>query len=122
MRLSILVVEDDSTIRDEVRTLLESAGYDVHCVADPKEALGLLGGAPPPCILLWDALMGYDLAVVDHATRNGIPVATLPITIAAATRAATRAARGLVKTLVCKKAILSLVREHCPQPASISPV
>jgi CheY-like chemotaxis protein len=117
MPVSILVVEDDTDIREAVRRLLEDAGYLVHCAADPHEAMRLLERIPRPCILLWDALMPRDsLTMVDRATLEGVHVATLPVAIEAVRPRAPHG-REPVKSLVGKDAILNLVLEHCPRPA-----
>jgi CheY-like chemotaxis protein len=117
MPVSILVVEDDAEIRDAVRSLLEDAGYLVHCAADPNEAMRVLERIPRPCILLWDALMPrHSLTMVDRATLDGVHVATLPVTIDAVRPLAPHG-REPVKGLVCADAILNLVQEHCPQSA-----
>ena len=117
MSLSVLVVEDDPGIRDDVRILLEDAGYVVHCAVSADEALRILTGIPRPCILLWDAVTpGNDLTMLDHATREGVHVATLPVAIASM-RGDTSRTRRPVKTLVSRNAILSVVRELCPASA-----
>jgi CheY-like chemotaxis protein len=118
MHISVLVVEDDPVIRDDVRKLLEGAGYVVRCASGVDEALHVLTTLARPCILLWDAMTcGGDLTLLDLATREGVHVTTLPVTVASMNRDATRARRPL-KTLVCKEAILRIVEEHCPREAA----
>jgi CheY-like chemotaxis protein len=53
---TILVVDDDSVIRDVVKTLLEHHGYIVHLAADGEAALALLGTRPFDIVLI-DILM-----------------------------------------------------------------
>ena len=53
----ILVVEDDSTTRLAMKTLLEAAGYRVACAANGREALDHLRQAEPPFLILLDLAM-----------------------------------------------------------------
>jgi CheY-like chemotaxis protein len=58
----VLVVEDDDSVRALVRSVLESAGYDVRVAAEPAEALR----GPDADLLVTDMLMpgmnGRELA------------------------------------------------------------
>lgn len=49
---SILVVDDDESIRDMVASVLRSAGYSVRAAADGESALAALEAEPPALILL----------------------------------------------------------------------
>ena len=74
----VLVVDDESSIRDSLRMILEFEGYRVEEAASGREALVRLGKAPPDAVLLdikmpemdgLDALTafrerGYDMPVV----------------------------------------------------------
>jgi CheY-like chemotaxis protein len=53
----ILVVEDDSTTRLAMKTLLEAAGYRVACASNGREALDHLRRAEPPWLILTDLSM-----------------------------------------------------------------
>jgi len=53
----ILVVEDDSTTRLALKTLLEAAGYRVACAANGREALDHLRRADLPWLILTDLSM-----------------------------------------------------------------
>ena len=50
--MSILVVEDNESIREMVALVLEEAGYEVICARDGQEALDLLAEVEPNVILL----------------------------------------------------------------------
>jgi CheY-like chemotaxis protein len=112
MSVSVLVVEDQADIRDAVRALLEGAGYVVHCAENPDKALEMLRWLPRPCMLLWDAMTPrQSLTMVDHATMEGVHVASLPVSVATVHVAG---AREVKKRITSEDAILSLVQEHCP--------
>jgi PAS domain S-box-containing protein len=71
---SVLVVEDDESVRALVRGVLESAGYDVRVAAEPQEALG----GPDADLLITDMLMpgmnGRELAarILERAPRTHV--------------------------------------------------
>jgi len=58
---AILVVEDDSSVREMLELLLASEGYRTAAVADAKQALSLARGAIRP-----------DLVVADYSLPNGL--------------------------------------------------
>jgi two-component system response regulator CpxR len=113
MSVSVLLVEDQADIREQVRELLASAGYEVHCAESPEEALVHLHRLPRPCILLWDALTPrQSLTMVDQATLEGVHVAALPVSVLSTDLSSST--RRITKQLVSKDAILAILREHCP--------
>ena len=76
---TVMVVEDEATVRDMTSTVLRRAGYEVTPVSDGAEALErLLGLAEPIDILVTDVVMpgmsGIDLAerVLDRFPQAGV--------------------------------------------------
>ena len=66
-RPTILVVDDESGIRELLAEWLGEDGYPVHSAADPAAALTLLDRNPDVALLLTDVVMpgglnGFDLA------------------------------------------------------------
>lgn len=55
-RRKILVVDDDSSIREILSTQLARLGYDVELAADGQEALDAFKAAPPDLVLM-DVMM-----------------------------------------------------------------
>ena len=53
----ILVVDDEPSIRKYLQTLLEVDGFDVHSVANGKEALERVGAGERPDFIILDVLM-----------------------------------------------------------------
>lgn len=56
MRGSVLVVDDDPSIRRLVRLILVDAGFDVFLAADGLEALGMMERVRP-CVVVLDMKM-----------------------------------------------------------------
>ena len=55
--MSILLVEDEPAIRENLKQLLELEGYPVFTAADGREGLSALKSMPRPCLVLLDLLM-----------------------------------------------------------------
>jgi|CXWL01.1.fsa_nt_gi PAS domain S-box-containing protein len=64
---TILLIEDDGTLRQLLEELLRSAGYRVLAAKDGDDALRLASSGPPPHLLLTDMVMpgrsGAEIAV-----------------------------------------------------------
>lgn len=76
---TLLIVEDDSAVRDLARRILEDAGYKVLAAAGGREGLRLLEGAPGEVsLLLTDVVMpemsGRELFERSRAIRPGLKV------------------------------------------------
>jgi len=73
----VLVVDDETTVRSLVRSILEHAGYDVLEASDAAEALEILRTNSPE-VLLTDIVMpgmnGLALAAHAHQVRPLMPV------------------------------------------------
>lgn len=57
--LSILVVEDSSSVAAMLRFVLEREGYAVTAAADGREAQRLIATMPPPALAVLDILLPY---------------------------------------------------------------
>jgi signal transduction histidine kinase/CheY-like chemotaxis protein len=66
---TILLVEDESAVRDLSRTLLTQAGYRVFAAADATEALALLAGSAKGARLLVTDLVLPDLSGIELAQQ-----------------------------------------------------
>jgi CheY-like chemotaxis protein len=66
VKATVLVVDDDSRVRDLAKLILVRAGHDVVAVAGPHDALAVLNRQPDIDLLLIDVVMpemnGYDFA------------------------------------------------------------
>src|SRR5947207_2491565 len=75
MSQKILVVDDDSGVRDTLRMILEYEGYEVATAPDGKTALADLDAAPADAVLLDIKMSGMDgLEVLDKiVAREAAP-------------------------------------------------
>ena len=70
MSKSILVVDDDPSSRDIVRTYLESRGYTVATAVDGKDAIAQLEEVQPAVVLLDVMMPGMDGWEVARIVKN----------------------------------------------------
>jgi CheY-like chemotaxis protein len=94
---TVLLVEDDLTIRDLLQDELEEDGYDVVPASNGKQALDylILDASPPPDLIILDLMTpivtGWQ--VLEHL-RNNPALAQIPVIVVTATPA-DRPARGV---------------------------
>ncbi len=95
---TILVVDDDSTIREMLSTILEMDGYTVAMAYSGHDALYYLYTHPRPCCILLDVHMAHGDAQAFRALQQrDTDAASIPVVLmsARADLADTAAALGL---------------------------
>lgn len=89
----ILLVEDDTAIRETMSELLAEEGYRVTTAANGAEALELLDASDAPSLILLDLMMpvmnGFELR---RALRSDPRLADIPVVVISASRDAERRA------------------------------
>lgn len=111
---TILVVEDETDLRDGIRDALELNGYSVLAARDGVEALELLNDFVP-CMVLLDLVMprmdGWDLC----ETLRGRPTfEQVPIIVhSSSTRTAPSGATRVIAKPLSYEGLLELVATHC---------
>lgn len=81
-RHSVLVVDDDISVRSLYADALEEAGHAVAVAIDGADALDRLQGGTVPCVVLTDARMprmdGWELS---RAVARDPELATIPVVV-----------------------------------------
>lgn len=115
----VLVVEDDSAIRDALRELLEHEGYEVLWAANGLEALARLRGGQSPRLILLDLGMpvmdGWEFR---HAQRRDPAIAPIPVVVISAEHGLESKIRSLEPDGFLPKpfqldALLATVHRYC---------
>ena len=86
MTKSILVVEDDDCIRDTMKEILESEGFDVHSSENGKKALEFLSEVPDlPGVILLDLMMpvmdGFQFC---ENKKSDLRLSSIPVVVMSA--------------------------------------
>jgi CheY-like chemotaxis protein len=120
---TILLVEDDSDVRDALSQILRDRGYAVLGAADGREALEHLRRDGRVDLILLDLMMpvmdGWEFRRVQQqdAALAAIPVVILSADGNVRRKAASIAAAGYVQKPVETDQLLDLVRRHTGGPA-----
>jgi len=84
-RSRILLVEDDSALRETLAEVLTELGYQVACACNGKEALDQLGRGTPPDLIVLDLVMPVmDGWAFREAQRRAPSLAAIPMVVLSA--------------------------------------
>lgn len=117
-RGAVLVVEDDDEIRQTLRDVLESEGYDVITTANGKEALERLEEIEAPGLMVVDLMMPvmsgeqFLTAVRQREEYAGIPAVVLSAWPLDASKLDGQA-QDFVKKPVALDRLLDAVERYC---------
>jgi DNA-binding response OmpR family regulator len=117
----VLLVEDDSEIRELVAELLSEEGFHVSVASNGDEALRELRAGQAPCVILLDLMMpGMDGWTFRGEQMKDSRLAAIPVVILsgaglpeATLAAAHLAAADLLVKPFTAEALLATVRSHC---------
>jgi CheY-like chemotaxis protein len=113
---SILIVEDEPSIRETLRALLELEGYPVYTAENGREGLRLLREIPRPCLVLLDLLMpvmnGMEFL---EAKNHEDAIAAIPVCVVSgvAERPTLPAISQFIKKPIEFDGLLKFVRQYC---------
>ncbi len=117
---TVLVVEDDTDIRDTIAEVLEDLQYRPALAADGEAALETLREMDPkPCVILLDVMMpvldglGFRERQQSDPELSGIPVVVLSAHADARTAAQQMQATGFLKKPVQLDDLLDTVEQFC---------
>lgn len=116
----ILVVDDDTDIRETIIEVLEENGHRALAAANGTEALAALRAmGEPPCLILLDLMMPImDGRAFREAQQADPELARIPVIILSAFRDSAETAKELEATAYLPKpvsidALMSLVDAYC---------
>ena len=113
---SVLIVEDEETIRDTLRLSLELEGYEVRTACNGKEALEVLPRMRRPCLILLDLMMPVmdGWGFVDAVDKD-VTLATIPIVVVTAFSGSEKSihAKQIVKKPFDLNELLHIVGQYC---------
>lgn len=116
---TVLVVDDDESLRETLCMILEDEGYGVATAANGQEALTQLRSRPPPCVILLDLMMpvmsGWDFRRQQQRdpALAAIPVVVVSAVSDSADRVAALDAAAYFQKPVDLDALLSTLASHC---------
>ena len=115
----VLIVEDDTDLRETLADLLQAEGYRTAEAANGREALTRLRQAGLPCLILLDLMMpvmnGWEFR---EALRQDAALASIPVAILTGVRNSTDQAAALDAVGYFQKpldfdALLATVEMYC---------
>ncbi len=80
----VLVVEDDASILEVMRYILQDAGYSTQTLSDGGKAYEKVTQYKPDIILLDISLSGYDGRLICRDLKNAVTTKNIPIIMIAA--------------------------------------
>jgi CheY-like chemotaxis protein len=111
---TVIVVDDEEDVRENLRDLLEASGFRVETAANGADALQRLRAVEHPCVILLDLLMPVMDGWQFLAEMSRDPLLA-PIPVCICTSAPDRAPAGyaLLKKPVDVVVLLDEVRRNC---------
>jgi len=114
----ILVVEDDESIRESTKDLLEIEGYVVECVKNGDEGLRALRNTESlPDLILLDLMMpvmdGFQFRKVQRQDPNLAAIPVVVLTAAGSSDEKELGAQGYLRKPMEIDAVLEIVKQCC---------
>jgi CheY-like chemotaxis protein len=115
---TILVVEDDATLRETLQGALQERGYKVEVAEEGEAALAWLRREPRPALILLDLMMpgldGWDFLARRRIDPSlpAIPVVVISGQLLGPERDSVLPADGFVKKPIDMEELLSEVQRH----------
>jgi CheY-like chemotaxis protein len=118
-RSVVLIVEDDTAVREALADCLQEEGYGVASASNGRDALDYLRNNPPPCLILLDLFMpvmdGEDFCAEMARDRAiaGLPVIVLTAAADGRARAKAIGAVDYLRKPLSLDPLLAAVAAHC---------
>lgn len=120
---SILVVEDEPIIRENIQMLLELEGYPVYTAENGEVGLAILRKLPRPCLILLDLLMPVmnGIEFLNAKSRDDI-IASIPVCVVSGVseRPNMKNVAAFIKKPLEFDGLLKFIHQFCGPPPSVS--
>ncbi len=91
--VTVFVIDDDSSIRQTLQLLMESAGFRAECYASAEEFQRIFDSSNPDCMVIDMGLPGMSgIALLEELQRKGV---TIPVILFTGSDDAALAARAI---------------------------
>src|SRR4051812_3787930 len=115
--MSVLIVDDEDSVRESLEELLRDDGYDVDTAKNGAEALAKLG-QHLPCVVILDLIMpvvdGNEVYLRMKADPRWEPI---PVIVSTSDPARAPAGSLVLKKPFDVRRLLDLVKQYCAAPA-----
>ena len=111
----ILLIDDDAAVRESLRRVLASEGWQVRTAASGQAALEQLSDREPDVIvtdLRLDLVSGWDVLFHERLQRPNLPIIVITALPRSQTRGADRFASEFFEKPVDPAALVEAVRRH----------
>ena len=122
VRSSVLIVDDDTAVRRELREVLEAAGHDVYEAASGRQALLCLERRVKPGLILLDLMMpnmdGWEMLATVRAKPEfaKIPIVVMSCLDKSQVGLALQGTAGYLRKPPQLELLLDTVNRHCAAP------
>ncbi len=114
---TVLVVEDDSAVRDTFKLVLELEGYRVETAENGREALVLLSESEAPCLILLDLMMpemnGWEMARLLQRDKRLAAIPLVVVTAFSEQAGNVEGARQVLRKPVELAALIDVAKQYC---------
>jgi CheY-like chemotaxis protein len=121
---SILVVEDDESIRETLRFAIAMEGYSVATASQGREALNVLAKMKEPCLILLDLMMpvmnGWEF-VLELQKDMTLSMNPIVIVTAFAENADGIIAEDVIKKPVDLNRLFAVIYKYCRKESGENP-
>ncbi len=104
----VLLLEDDRTLQESVRKIVEKAGYKVVTARSLPEAQQLLERITRPCLILLDTLTRQGFEAMNKLGQQ-YALASIPV------RVSSTNVRRISKSAVQLDVLRDLLQQHCTE-------
>jgi CheY-like chemotaxis protein len=115
--MTVLIVDDESDIRDTLKEVFEDEGYDVVVARNGIEAMKVLAGPIPPCAVILDLIMPIMTGnEVLAEIRRDPRLTAVPVIVSTSDPARAPSGVPVMKKPIDLNRMLAEIRQRCGPP------